>query len=144
MEVDTPSNKEIKSNIKLASISSNLEQIGDNDFKTCFSMSERPKVFSLKVGALGQMFEKSATKLKLYSKLKLLRCKNTIHIATISVRTMNTVNQLPELTAFAVEHNVDIICMQKHWYCHSEQEIKFYDTGWMFVSVSAWKTASMP
>ena len=59
------------------------------------------------VGALASVFEKSATELK----QKLLRCKQTIQIATFNVRTLNRIAQLPELTASAVEHKIDIICI---------------------------------
>ena len=64
------------------------------------------------VGALASVFEKSATELKL--KQKLLKCKQTIQIATFNVRTLNRIGQLSELTASAVEHKIDIICIQEH------------------------------
>ena len=57
------------------------------------------------VGALASVFEKSATELK---NQKLLKCKQTIQIATFNVRTLNRIGQLPELTASAVEHKIDI------------------------------------
>ena len=60
------------------------------------------------VGALASVFEKSATELK--HKQKLLKCKQTIQIATFNVRTLNRIGQLSELTASAVEHKIDIIC----------------------------------
>ena len=89
------------------------------------------------------LFKKSATELKL--KQKLLKCKQTIQIATFNVRTLNRIRQLPELTASAVEHNIDITCLQEHRYTHSE-DIKYHDTGngWMLATASAWKTLSMP
>ena len=64
----------------------------------------------------------------------------TIQIATFNVRTLNRIGQLPELTASAVEHNIDIICIQEHRYTHNE-DIKYHDTGsgWSLASVSAWK-----
>ena len=88
------------------------------------------------VGALASEFEKSATELKL--KQKLLKCKQTIQIATFNVRTQNRIGQLPELTASAVEHKIDIICIQEH--CYTE-DIKYHETGngWMLATVSAWK-----
>ena len=48
--------------------------------------------------------------------------------------------QLPELTASAVEHNIDIMCIQEHKYTHSKG-VKYHDTGngWTLVTVSAWK-----
>ena len=89
------------------------------------------------VGALASVFEKSATELK-----KLLKCKQTIQIATFNVRTLNRIGQLPELTASAVEHKIDITCIQEHRYTHTE-DIKYHETGngWMLVTVSAWKNS---
>ena len=83
------------------------------------------------------MFEKSATELK---QQKLLKCKQTIQIATFDVRTLNRIGQLPELNASAVEHKIDIICIQEHRYTHNK-DIKYPDTGngWTLATVSAWK-----
>ena len=91
-------------------------------------------------GALASVFEKSATELKL--KQKLLKCKQTIQIATFNVRTLNRIGQLPELTASVVEHKIDIICIQEHRYTHTE-DIKYHETGdgWTLVTVSAWKNS---
>ena len=85
------------------------------------------------------MFEKSATELK---QEKFLKCKQTIQITTFNVRTLNRRGQLPELTASAVEHSIDIICIQEHRYTHSE-DIKYHDTGngWTLATVSAGKTS---
>ena len=90
------------------------------------------------VGALASVFKKSATELK----QTLLKCKQTIQIATFNVRTLNRIGQLPELTASAVEHKIDIICIQEHRYTHTE-DIKYHETGngWMLVTVSAWKNS---
>ena len=90
------------------------------------------------VGALASVFEKSATELKL--KQKLLKCKQTIQIVTFNVRTLNKIDQLPELTASAVEHKIDIICI--HRYTHTE-DIKYLDTGngWTQATVSLWKNS---
>ena len=84
------------------------------------------------VGALASVFEKSATELK----QKLLKCKQTIQIATFNVRTLNRIGQLSELTAS------DVICIQEHRYTHTE-DIKYHETGngWMLVTVSAWKNS---
>ena len=57
------------------------------------------------VGALTSVFEKSATELK----QKLIKCKQTIQIATFNVRTLNRIGQRQALTASAVEHKIDII-----------------------------------
>ena len=91
------------------------------------------------VGALASVFEKSVTDLK---QQKLLKCKQTIQIATFNVRTINRIGQLPELAASAVEHNIDIICIQEHRYTHSE-DINYHDTGngWTLATVSAWKNS---
>ena len=62
-------------------------------------------------GVLASVLEKSATELK---QQKLLKCKQTIQIATFNVRTLNRIGQLPELIASAVENNTDIIYIQEH------------------------------
>ena len=87
-------------------------------------------------GALVSVFEKSDTELN----QKLLKCKQTIQIATFNVRTLSRIGQLPELTASAIEHNIDK-CIQEHRYTHSE-DIK-YDSGngWMLATASAWKNS---
>ena len=50
------------------------------------------------------------------------------------------INQLPDLTASATEHNTDIICLQEHTYYHSELDLKYNDScnGWIFISASSW------
>ena len=87
------------------------------------------------VGALASVFEKSATELK----RKLLKCKQTIQIVTFNVRTLNKIGQLPELTASAIDYNIDIICIQEHGYTHSE-DIKYHDScnEWTLATTSAW------
>ena len=80
------------------------------------------------VGALPSVFEKSATELK---QSKLLKCKQTLQIATFNVRTLNRIGQLPELTASAEEHKIDIICIQEHRSTHTE-DIKYHD-NWQWV-----------
>ena len=91
------------------------------------------------VGALASVFEKSVTELK---RQKLLKCKQTLQIATFNVRTLNRIGQLPELIASAVEHKIDIICIQEHRCTHTEG-IKYHETGngWSLVTVSAWKNS---
>ena len=91
------------------------------------------------VGALASVFEKSATELK---QQKLLKCKQTIQIATFNVRTLNRIGQLPELTASAVEHKIDIIRIQEHRYTHTE-DIKYHETGngWTLATVLARKNS---
>ena len=90
------------------------------------------------VGALASVFVKSGTELK----QKLLKRKQTIQIATFNVRTLNRIGQLSELIATAVEHKIDVICIQEHRYTHTE-DIKYHETGngWVLVTVSAWKNS---
>ena len=93
------------------------------------------------VGALASVFEKSAPELK----QKLLKCKQTIQIATFNVRTLNRITireQLSELTTSALKHKIDVICIQEHRYTHTE-DIKYHETGngWMLVTVSTWKNS---
>ena len=59
---------------------------------------------------------------------------------TFNVRTLNRIGQLLELTASAIDHNIDIICIQEHRYTQSE-DIEYHDTGneWMLASASALK-----
>ena len=85
------------------------------------------------------MFEKSATELK---QLKLLKCKQTLRIATSNVRTLNRIGQLPELIASTVEHKIDIICIQENRYTHTK-DIKYHETGngWSLATVSAWENS---
>ena len=85
------------------------------------------------------MFEKSATEIKQQKRLK---CKQTIQIATFNVRTLDRIGQLSELTASAVEHKIDIKCIQGHRYTHTEN-IKYHVTGnrWTLATVSAWKNS---
>ena len=75
---------------------------------------------------LNDSVQKTATELKL--KQKLLKCKRTIQRATFNIRTLNRIGQLPELTASAIDHYIDIVCIQEHWYTHSE-DIKYHDTS---------------
>ena len=75
---------------------------------TCPSkMGARPTEF----GALGSVFEKSGTELKL--KQKLLKYKHTLQIATFDVRILNRIGQLPELTTCAIYYNIDITYKKK-------------------------------
>ena len=97
---------------------------------------------SAKVGTLASVFEKLATKHKPKPKQKLLWCKSTVHIVTLNVWTLKRICLLPELTASAAEHNIDIVYTQEHWYYHSEEEIKYNDigNGWTFITTaSSWK-----
>ena len=92
---------------------------------------------SAEVGALAQVFKESATEPK--PKPNLLRYKSIVNIVTFNDRTLNTVNQLPELTASAAKHNIDIIRVQERRYYHSKLGIKYHNAGngWVFLAVSA-------
>ena len=83
------------------------------------------------VGALASVFEKSATELK---QSKLLKCKQTLQIATFNVRTLNRIGQLPELIASAEEHKIDIICIQEHRYMHTE-DINYHETAYIYIYI---------
>ena len=105
--------------------------------------AERQEMHFTEVRALAPVLKESATKLKPKSKLKLLKCKSTVQIATFNVKTLDKSGQIPELTASVVKYNIDIVCIQEHKYYHSDLEMKYHDTGdgWMFVSASAWKNS---
>ena len=96
--------------------------------------SSRTDVFSLFCFLLKNYFPRKQQ--------KLLKCKQTIQIAIFNVRTLNRIGQLPELTASAVEHKIDMICIQEHRYTHTE-DIKYHETGkgWTLATVSAWKNS---
>ena len=87
------------------------------------------------VGALTSVFEKSATELN----QKLLKCKQTIQIASFNVRILNKIGQLPGPTASATKHNINFICIQEHRYTYSD-DIKYHDSGngWTLTTASAW------
>ena len=93
-----------------------------------------------KVGALASVFYKSATELKL--KFFYWNANAQLQIVTFNVRTLNRIGQLPELTASAKDHDIDLICIRDHKYTHNE-DIKYHDTGngWMLATASAWKNS---
>ena len=59
-----------------------------------------------------------------------------------NARTLNRIGQLPEFTASAIDHKIDIICIQEHRYIHSK-DIKYHNTGngWTLATASAWKNS---
>ena len=83
------------------------------------------------------MFEKSTAEFKI--KQTLLKYKRTIQIAIFSVRTLNRIGQLPDLTVLAIDYNIYILCIHEYCSIHSE-DIKYHDTGngWKLIPVSAW------
>lgn len=74
---------------------------------------------------------------------KFLTCKKPTLISTFNDHTLNPINQMPELVLSAIERNINVICIQKHRYFHSDVELKHHDVGkgWNFISVSAWKNS---
>ena len=135
------------SSIRVASIDKNKNS--HRKITMTHTQTTCPNCIALRVGkkkgvrpaevwALASVLKKSATELK----QKLLKCKRTIQIATFNVRTLHRIEQLPELTASAIDHNIDIICIQEHRYTHSEN-IKYHDTGneWTLATTSAWKNS---
>ena len=46
------------------------------------------------------------------------------------------------MTASAIDHSIDIICIQEHRYLHTE-DIKYHNSGngWTFASTPAWKNS---
>ena len=62
-------------------------------------------VHSTKVGALTPVYKKSATE----PKSNFLRCQSIVNIATFNIRSLNPINQLPEMTVSAAQHNIDIL-----------------------------------
>ena len=133
------------SSIRVASIDENKNSHwnitmthAQTTYINCIALRARKKgMRSAEVGALASVFEKSATELK---QQKLLKCKQTRQIVIFNFRTLNRIGQQPELTVSAVEHKIDIICIQEHRYTHNEA-IKYHDTGngWTLATVSAWE-----
>ena len=66
---------------------------------------------SAEVEALATVVEKIQLQ---QTKTNLLRCKNNASVGTFNIRTLNIINQLPELTVSAAEQNIDIICVQEY------------------------------
>ena len=91
---------------------------------------------SADIGVLAPELKKSTIE----PRPNLLRCKSIVNIRIFNVRTLKIIHQLPDLIAYAAEHNIDIICVQEHRYYHSERKLKYYGTGngWAFVSAYAW------
>ena len=80
----------------------------------------------------------------LQSHSKFMKCKQTTLISTFNVRTLNTINQLPELVASAIALNIHVICVQEHRFHHEDLDLKHHETGkgWTFISASAWKNTN--
>ena len=92
---------------------------------------------------LGLLPQCSKDQLLNSNKQNLLKCKSIIQIATFNVRILNRIGQVLELRASAIDHNIDIVCVQEHRYHHSEKDIKYHNpgNGCTFVSSSTWKNS---
>ena len=55
--------------------------------------------------------KKGARPAEVGAQTKTTKMQTKIQIATFNVRTLNRIGQLPELTASAVEHKIEIICI---------------------------------
>ena len=88
------------------------------------------------VRALVQVLKKSASDPK-----PNLDPKNIINIMKLNVRSLDTISQLPDLTASTAEHNKGNICVQEARYYHSELEFEYHyaSNRWTFVSTSLGK-----
>ena len=58
--------------------------------------------------------EKQATDSLIHQKPKFLKSSKNIHISTFNIRTFKSDCQSSELVASAIEHDIDIICIQEH------------------------------
>ncbi|XP_071958787.1 uncharacterized protein [Antedon mediterranea] len=73
--------------------------------------------------------------------MNLLKCKNFIIISTFNVRTLNTINQIPELIANSINWKIDVVCIQEHRKFHEANELEYKDAGkgWTLITSSATK-----
>ena len=92
---------------------------------------------SAEVSTSASVYEKSATKLP---NKNLIKCKRNTIISTFNIRTLNKIQQIPELISSAIEHNIDVICLQEHRALHPELDIKIHSKykGWTLATASAW------
>ena len=74
---------------------------------------------------------------------KFLTCEKPTLISTFNDHTLNPINQMSELVLSAIELNINVICIQKHRYFHSDVELKHHDfgKGWIFISAPSWKNS---
>ena len=96
------------------------------------------------VSAVATVSEKSITEPnKNNHSNRLLRCKQSTHVSTFNVRTLNSLSQTSELAASAAALKIDIICVQEHRFYHDDIELKYHKLpkGWTFISASAWKNS---
>ena len=76
-------------------------------------------------------------------KTRLLECKKSTLLSIFNVRTLNTINQLPELVSSVIELNINAIFIEEHRYFHPDVKLKHLDVGkgWTLMSASAWKNS---
>ena len=67
---------------------------------------------------------RAQTKTKI-TKMQTHNTNRDIQRSNVECLYLNRIGQLPKLTASAIDHNIDIICIQEHGYSH----IKYHDTG---------------
>ena len=88
--------------------------------------------------------EKQATDSLIHQKPKFLKSSKNIHISTFNIITFKNDCQSSELVASAIEHDIDIICIQEHRLYHKDIDIKYniLNYGWTLVTASSWKNKS--
>ena len=90
------------------------------------------------------ILEKQATDSLIRLKPKFFKRLSNICISTFNIRTIKGKCQSSELVASAIEHNIDIICIQEHRLYHKDFDIKYHtlNIGWSLVTSSSWKNNS--
>ena len=98
------------------------------------------------IGVISQapILEKQATDSLIRLKPKFFKRSSKICISTFNIRTIKGECQSSELVASAIEHNIDIICIQEHRLYHKDFDIKYHtlNIGWSLVTSSSWKNNS--
>ena len=99
-----------------------------------------------RIGVISQapILEKKATDSLIRLKPKFLKRSSKICISTFNIRTIKGEYQSSELVASAIEHNIDIICIQEHRLYYTDFYIKYHtlNIGWSLVTSSSWKNNS--
>jgi len=77
-------------------------------------------------------------------KENLLKCKQSMFVSTLNVRTLKNIHLQKELCGLAKRHNQDIIGIQEHRIIHQDEEIRHHDLfdGYQLVSSSAWRNST--
>ena len=61
----------------------------------------------------------------IYIYIHFLKSSKNIHISTFNIKTFKSDCQSSELVASAIEHDIDIICIQEHRLYHKDIDIKY-------------------